>query len=577
MKRVLTFALILISALAVLSSCEKAPFVTMTSPSSYNFTREGGTQTIVFSCNRDWSLSSSESWILISSTTGKAADGDIALTITCSPNTTYDSRTATITLKVEELTETITVTQDTGLGLNISPMTFDLDNAAQDIEIEVENNVQYAVEIDEAGAEWIIYGGTKALTTDKVTFSVAANITYDPREANITFKQIDGPLVAIVNIKQASGEGLIVEKTSYEIDRMGGTLEVEVQANVEYEVSTEDTWIHYVQTKALSSSAIVLTIDENETFYAREGKIHVAQKNGLLNQTITIKQNGRIAVTSIELNTDKFNTDNLILEEGMYKTLTPTVKPDNATDMTIVWTSSNESVATVNSNGKVHAISKGSATIKATAYDGSGVNASCAVTVYRIDTPVAVDLGLPSGVKWASFNIGASSPEENGLYYAWGETEPKSCYSWETYTYEYIYYYYIDHYDFTKYNKIDNKTVLDLDDDVAHMKLGGKWRMPTAAEWTELQTKCEWMWINTGYLVISKNNLNSIYLPAAGIRSNMEYLQAGSDGGYWSSSLYSDDTYCIEAWFLFFNSEEVYRAYYDYYRCDGLSVRPVSD
>ena len=99
------------------------------------------------------------------------------------------------------------------------------------------------------------------------------------------------------------------------------------------------------------------------------------------------------------------------------------------------------------------------------------------VSIHSIDvsseTPEyeAIDLGLPSGVKWASFNVGATKPEEVGEYYAWGETSTKQDYSLETYKW----------YDgaFTKYNVDDNKIVLDLEDDVAHVKWGDDWRIPT--------------------------------------------------------------------------------------------------
>lgn len=104
---------------------------------------------------------------------------------------------------------------------------------------------------------------------------------------------------------------------------------------------------------------------------------------------------------------------------------------------------------------------------------------------YRVAIPEAVDLGL--SVKWASFNLGANSPEETGDYFAWGETRPKEDYSWATYKWcngsETA---------LTKYNTkhefgpVDNKTILDPEDDAAHVLLGGKWRMPTNPELKEL-------------------------------------------------------------------------------------------
>lgn len=141
----------------------------------------------------------------------------------------------------------------------------------------------------------------------------------------------------------------------------------------------------------------------------------------------------------------------------------------------------------------------------------------------------AVDLGLPSGIRWASCNIGATTPEGYGYYFAWGETDSKKDYSWATYKYANVGEFY--HYKFTKYctdassgdnGFIDNKTVLEPEDDAATANWGDVWRMPTDAEWTELREQCTWTWTAqngmNGYQVASKTNGNSIFLPAAGFR-----------------------------------------------------------
>ena len=189
-------------------------------------------------------------------------------------------------------------------------------------------------------------------------------------------------------------------------------------------------------------------------------------------------------------------------------------------------------------------------------------------------SPEYVDLGLPSGTLWATFNVGASSPEEYGDYYAWGETETKSNYSWSTY---------FDTTDggntFTKYNHNGGKTTLDADDDVAHVKWGGSWRMPTHAEQQELIDSCTWNWTPdynstgvAGYIVTSKTNSNSIFLPAAGAcLDTTSPLGAGLYGYYWSSSLYSGSSY--DAYSLSFNSDVV--GWDEIGRYGGLPVRPV--
>lgn len=214
-----------------------------------------------------------------------------------------------------------------------------------------------------------------------------------------------------------------------------------------------------------------------------------------------------------------------------------------------------------------------------------------------VPIPEAVDLGL--SVKWASFNLGASSPEGYGDYYAWGETEPyylpghaydgpfcdwkdgKSAgYNWDSYKWCNGWSSTLTKYNTSSsYGTVDNKTVLEPKDDVAHVKLGGKWRMPTDAEWTELREKCTSTW-TTNYngtgvkgRIVTATNGNSIFLPAAGRRYSTNLYNAGSYGYYWSSSLHTDGP--SYAWYVYFYSDFVIRYYY--YRYLGISVRPVSE
>ena len=186
-----------------------------------------------------------------------------------------------------------------------------------------------------------------------------------------------------------------------------------------------------------------------------------------------------------------------------------------------------------------------------------------------------VDLGLPSGTKWAAYNVGATKPEEFGGYYAWGETEEKSNYAWSTYKWcngssstmtKYC--------TNSNYGTVDNKTVLELEDDVAHVKWGGDWRMPTEEEQDELRNKCSWEWTSlnfvNGYRVTGPNG-NSIFLPAAGCRNGTGVIIGGSYGYYWSSSLVCDDS--SHVYYLDFSDK--YYDWYDNFRYYGLSVRPV--
>ncbi len=184
-----------------------------------------------------------------------------------------------------------------------------------------------------------------------------------------------------------------------------------------------------------------------------------------------------------------------------------------------------------------------------------------------------VDLGLPSGTLWATCNVGASAPEQYGDYFAWGETQPKSKYSWSTYAHG------TSSSDLKKYNATDGLTVLDPEDDAATANWGGDWRMPTYAEQNELRTECTWSWTadynstgKAGYIVTSKKDTSkSIFLPAAGYRQSDWLDDGGSKGYYLSSSLYlsSQD----KAYSRYFYSTSIGTVIS--FRYSGLSVRPV--
>ena len=152
----------------------------------------------------------------------------------------------------------------------------------------------------------------------------------------------------------------------------------------------------------------------------------------------------------------------------------------------------------------------------------------------------AIDLGLPSGTKWANMNVGAESPEGYGDYYAWGEIVPNKA---TTYTLQnYRFYPGNDEDEFTKYNSTDNKMTLDLADDAANVVMGGDWHMPTPAQCAELLDNTTSSWTTdyngTGVagVVFTSNNGNSIFFPAAGIVVGRGSIGQGEGFSVWSSS-----------------------------------------
>ena len=178
---------------------------------------------------------------------------------------------------------------------------------------------------------------------------------------------------------------------------------------------------------------------------------------------------------------------------------------------------------------------------------------------------VSVDLGL--SVNWAPCNVGAKSPEDYGGYYAWGETEGKSFYSKENYKY---------------YNSstggLSNigSNISGTSYDVAHVKWGGSWRMPTLSEIKELCTNCSWKWTSVngirGYKVTGPNG-NSIFLPAAGYRNGTEVYYQGSSGYYWAGTQYEGDSYFVYYLYFYSGGHDCDNGFIYY----GRTIRPVID
>lgn len=192
-----------------------------------------------------------------------------------------------------------------------------------------------------------------------------------------------------------------------------------------------------------------------------------------------------------------------------------------------------------------------------------------------------VDLGLPSGTKWATCNVGANTPEGLGDFFAWGETEPKNSYNLDTYRY------YVDgeQFQITKYctnpdngynGFTDNLTTLLSGDDAATVKWGGGWYTPTKDQWMELL-------INTTYSQTTKNgvkgnlftakNGSSIFLPAAGSQWWEEVSDSGVYGCYWSSVL--DTNYSYLSWLFYCGPDETLSTPRFDNRAIGMKVRPV--
>ena len=183
-----------------------------------------------------------------------------------------------------------------------------------------------------------------------------------------------------------------------------------------------------------------------------------------------------------------------------------------------------------------------------------------------ISTQGAVDLALPSGVLWCEHNVGASRPEEAGLFFSWGNV--KGYAAGASYSFSQA------NYEASAGATLGGDIPVSDAYDMAHHNMGGQWRLPRKTEFQELYDNCDSEWIAqdgmNGRRFTSRANGNSIFFPAAGYYDGTTLNDRGSRGLYWSSSFYS----ATDAYYLYFNSAGVYPQYYNYRRL-GFTVRAV--
>lgn len=293
-----------------------------------------------------------------------------------------------------------------------------------------------------------------------------------------------------------------------------------------------------------------------------------------------VRNNVPYKVSSITLSETQ-----ITVVKGKTHTLTATVLPESALNKAVYWSSSDSSVAEVG-GGVVTGKNAGTATVTVTSTD-TGVSASCQVTVTdtRHNGHEYVDLGLPSGLMWATSNLGAESIYEPGSFYAWGETATKDSYTNDNYAFGRP-----QSYQLTKYNTesdkgaVDGKTILEMADDAARVNWGGKWRMPTEAEWKELLDQSGTWQSFSGEGNIGVRLVRSVDGTAAYLY--LPYSSHNANGGsssntyYWSSETYngfSDGRSSVYASALQIKKSSSDIKMFYYYRHEGALVRPVFD
>jgi hypothetical protein len=245
------------------------------------------------------------------------------------------------------------------------------------------------------------------------------------------------------------------------------------------------------------------------------------------------------------------------------------ISPSDATNQSVKWSSSNPSVASVDSNGKVTAVSGGSATITVTSEDSS-LSATCSVSV-TADPYEAVDLGL--SVKWAAYNYNAASSYEIGGYYLWGDPTGNAKIGFSI-TGEGI---------VPNYNAPNMDSIYGTSYDIARAKWGGKWRLPTMSEFSELYYYCSWEYTTlngVNGMRITGPSGNSIFLPMAGYSAPDDgpvgsYTIVDASTGYYMTGESYKDSYGRFAYSCEISSNESYSLPSWRVGWAGMMIRPV--
>lgn len=327
---------------------------------------------------------------------------------------------------------------------------------------------------------------------------------------------------------------------------VGETVQLQAQISPSNATEKEVMWGSSKQSVATVSDAGLVTA-------VGEGSAKITAtaggKTATCVVTVTKPEGPVVHVESVSL--DKTDAS---LEIGQSLTLTATVLPENAADKSVEWKSTNPEIAEVDHNGIVTAISSGTVTITVTTVDGEKV-AACEITVAAPKPQDAydgeenghywVDLGLPSGIKWATCNLGAEYSGELGDTFAWGETFAKT--DWENPPYKwqdqatYKFFKYVDD---ARFGTVDNLTTLEPVDDAAHVQWGGQWRMPTEADYKELIDNCNYESVEQngirGAKLTSKINSQTIFFIASDYHtSSLDWTYASNSRGFFCEYLSS--------------------------------------
>ena len=316
----------------------------------------GGTINMEVKANIEYEVKiadDSKDWIHLSSTRSLSSS---IVSLTIDKSDEYEKREGHVIVKGNGIEETATIYQAGEGILTLSKNLFEISCEKQELTIDISSNFEYAV--DMPSADWIeeVKGGTRGISTHTLKLSVSENTDYSERSAKIRVYDTKSSLSEEIQIVQAQKEGMIIDKHEYEIDENGGVFSVNVQSNIDYDISIDCDWIKEVTTRSLSTRTHNFEVSAISDNQDRQAKITFTSKSSGKSDVIVVKQTCGMFL----------DTNSLTLMKGEQKKLNLT----NKTNQSVKWASSNTSVVTVDNSGLVTAVGKGDATVTVSTEDG---------------------------------------------------------------------------------------------------------------------------------------------------------------------------------------------------------------
>ena len=544
---------------------EGVPYI-KSSIDSMQVSIEGISEEITIESNIPWSVSCESDWVTVSPSLGGV--GENTLSIIIDENTTVYEREAIIKIVNLEyaIAKEIFVSQVEFIPkLNISC------DKIENVSIEginervtIESNITWSAF---CSSDWVILSpSTGGVGENILSIVVQKNTTVEERKAVVKIFNVEYGVtkeIAVVQTEFIPQLNISCDKIE-NVSTEGTNEEITIESNIPWLVSCESDWVTLSPSSGgVGENTLSIIIDENTTVQEREAIIKIVNSEYAIAEEIFVSQvqfipELKLSRDTLENISYNGNTSAIIVEsniswlvlcESDWMQVNPSFGYKGKTIVQIkiqennVELSRESEILIVNEEYKI----------------AKKIVISQSKWVPTINGYEYVDLGLPSGLKWAAYNVGANSPEEYGDYYAWGEIETKDTY--------------LDSNSLTYYKNFTSNISYNPNYDVACKKWGASWYLPGRASFQELIDECEWEWTtmggNNGYKVTGPNG-KSVFLPAAGYMTGSLLSAEGEGCYYWTSSPYETYDY-YRAYSLF--DLRVDKADRSFGRC----IRPVSE